>query len=135
RPSFASCDCKASLFAQPGPNGTEPGLRDFDLGRAKPILLGERRVRCSLLTQQAFRLEKHFEVDHGFHRTPLVPGCLEALQYVSPGVARSGRFLNQHNSIIRAPLAFARRFLKVWRLTLCLVTFTFAMLFPVLVHA
>jgi hypothetical protein len=41
----------------------------------------------------------------------------------------------QHNSIIRAPLAFARRFLKVWRLTLCLVTFTFAMLFPVLVHA
>jgi len=48
-------------------------------------------VRCSLLNQQAFRLEKEFEVDHGFHRTPLVPGCLEALQYVSPGVARSAQ--------------------------------------------
>jgi hypothetical protein len=63
-------------------------LRDFDLGGAKPILPGGRSVRCSLLNQQAFRLEKKFEMDHGFHRTPLVPGCLEALQYVSPGVAR-----------------------------------------------
>jgi hypothetical protein len=63
-------------------------LRDFDLGGAKPILPRGRSVSCSLLNQQAFRLEKEFEVDHGFHRTPLVPGCFEALQYVSPGVAR-----------------------------------------------
>jgi hypothetical protein len=63
--------------------------RDFDLGGAKPILPDGRSLRCSLLNQQAFRLEKEFEVDHGFHRAPLVPGCLEALQYVSPGVARS----------------------------------------------
>jgi hypothetical protein len=48
-------------------------------------------VRCSLLNQQAFCLEKEFEVDYGFHRTPLVPGCLEALQYVSPGVASWAR--------------------------------------------
>ena len=48
-------------------------------------------MRCSLLNQQAFRLEKEFEVEHGFHRTPLVPGCLEALQYVSPGMARSAQ--------------------------------------------
>jgi hypothetical protein len=73
---------------KPGPNGTALALRDFDLGGAKPILPGGRSVRCSLLNQQAFRLEKKFEMDHGFHRTPLVPGCLEALQYVSPGVAR-----------------------------------------------
>jgi hypothetical protein len=66
-------------------------LRDFDLGGAKPILPRERSVSCSLLNQQAFRLEKEFEVDHGFHRTPLVAGCLEALQYVSPGVARSAQ--------------------------------------------
>jgi hypothetical protein len=66
-------------------------LRDFDLGGAKPILPGRRSVRCSLLNQQAFRLEKEFEVDNGFHRTPLVPGCLEALQYVSPGLARSAQ--------------------------------------------
>jgi hypothetical protein len=52
---------------------------------------GGRSVRCSLLYQQAFRLEKQFEVDDGFHHTPLVPGCLEALQYVSPGVARSAQ--------------------------------------------
>jgi hypothetical protein len=66
-------------------------LRDFDLGGAKPILPGRRSVRCSLLNQQAFRLEKEFEVDNGFHRTPLVPGYLEALQYVSPGLARSAQ--------------------------------------------
>jgi hypothetical protein len=66
-------------------------LRDFDLGGAKPILPRGRSVSCSLLNQQAFRLEKEFEVDHGFHRIPLVPGCLEALQYVSPGVARSAQ--------------------------------------------
>jgi hypothetical protein len=41
----------------------------------------------SLLNQQAFRLEKEFEVDHGFHRTPFVQGCLEVLQHVSPGAA------------------------------------------------
>jgi hypothetical protein len=42
-------------------------------------LPGGRTARCSLLNQQAFRLEKEFEVDHGFHRTPLIPGRLEAL--------------------------------------------------------
>ena len=41
----------------------------------------------SLLNQQTFRLEEKFEVDHGFHRTPLVQGCLEVLQHVSPGAA------------------------------------------------
>jgi hypothetical protein len=74
--------------ARAGAERTALALRDFDLGGAKPILPGGRSVRCSLLNQQAFRLEKKFEMDHGFHRTPLVPGCLEALQYVSPGVAR-----------------------------------------------
>jgi hypothetical protein len=51
--------------------------------RETDLAPGGRSVRCSLLNQQAFRLEKKFEMDHGFHRTPLVPGCLEALQYVS----------------------------------------------------
>ena len=41
----------------------------------------------SLLNQQTFRLEEEFEVDHGFHRTPLVQGCLEVLQHVSPSAA------------------------------------------------
>jgi hypothetical protein len=85
---FCKLQLQSSASAQ-GPNGTALALRDFDLGGAKPILPGGRSVRCSLLNQQAFRLEKKFEMDHGFHRTPLVPGCLEALQYVSPGVARS----------------------------------------------
>ena len=62
-------------------------LRDFDLGGAKPILPRGRSVSCSLLNQQAFRLEEEFEVNHGFHRTSLVPGDLETLQYVSPGAA------------------------------------------------
>jgi hypothetical protein len=84
---FCKLQLQSSASAQ-GPNGTALALRDFDLGGAKPILPGGRSVRCSLLNQQAFRLEKKFEMDHGFHRTPLVPGCLEALQYVSPGVAR-----------------------------------------------
>ena len=58
---------------------------------AKPIMPGGRSVSCSLLNQQALCLEKQFEVDHGFHRTPLVRGYLEALQYVSPSVARSAQ--------------------------------------------
>jgi hypothetical protein len=58
-------------------------LRDFDLGGAKPILPRGRSVSCSLLNQQAFRLEEEFEVNHGFHRTPLVPGYLDAVKYVS----------------------------------------------------
>jgi hypothetical protein len=78
----------AKLRFRAGAERTALALRDFDLGGAKPILPGGRSVRCSLLNQQAFRLEKKFEMDHGFHRTPLVPGCLEALQYVSPGLAR-----------------------------------------------
>src|SRR6266508_2542744 len=79
-----------SLAFRAAPDRTAPcpTLRDFDLGGAKPILPRGRSVSCSLLNQQAFRLEKEFEVDHGFHRTPLIPGRLEALQYVSPGVAR-----------------------------------------------
>ena len=40
------------------------------------------------LLKEAFRLEEKFEVDHGFHCTPLVQGCLEVLQHVSPGAAR-----------------------------------------------
>jgi len=68
-----------------------PKFRDFDLGGAKPILPRGRSVSCSLLNQQALGLEKEFELDHGFHCTPLVPGFLEALQYVSPGVARSAQ--------------------------------------------
>jgi hypothetical protein len=84
---FCKLQLQSSASAQ-GSNGTALALRDFDLGGAKSILPGGRSVRCSLLNQQAFRLEKKFEMDHGFHRTPLVPGCLEALQYVSPGVAR-----------------------------------------------
>ena len=72
-------------------HGTAPALRDFDLRGARPILPGERSGHCSLLNQQALRVEKEFELDHGFHRTPLVPDCLEALQYVSPGVARSAQ--------------------------------------------
>jgi hypothetical protein len=63
-------------------------IADLDLGRAKPSWPRGSSVRCSLLNEQAFRLEKEFELDHGFHRTPLIPGCLETLQYVSPGVAR-----------------------------------------------
>jgi hypothetical protein len=70
-----------------GPNGAPP-LRDFDLRRAKLILPSGRSVRSSLLNEQAFRLEKELEPDHGLHRTPLVPGDLEPLQYISPGVAR-----------------------------------------------
>src|SRR5262249_8129383 len=42
-----------------------------------------RRV-SSLLNQQAFCLEPQLEVDDGFHRTPLVPGCFKALQYIFP---------------------------------------------------
>src|SRR5262249_14431374 len=42
-----------------------------------------RRV-SSLLNQQASCLEQQLEVDDGFHRTPLVPGCFKALQYVLP---------------------------------------------------
>jgi hypothetical protein len=82
-----------SLAFRAAPDRTAPcpTLRDFDLGGAKPILPRGRSVSCSLLYQQAFRLEKEFEVDHGFHRTPLVPGCLEASQHVSPGVARSAQ--------------------------------------------
>jgi hypothetical protein len=76
-----------AFCARCGPNGA-PASRDFDLRRAKTIL---PRGKCSLLNEQAFRLEKEFELDHGFHRTPLVPGCLEPLQYVSPGVARSAQ--------------------------------------------
>jgi hypothetical protein len=66
--------------AAPDRTGTVSALRDFDLGGTKPILPKGRSVSCSLLNQQAFRLEKEFEVDHGFHRTPLVPGCVESLQ-------------------------------------------------------
>jgi hypothetical protein len=73
-----------------GPNDA-PALRDFDLGRAKLMLPCGRSVRCSLLNEQVFRLEKEFELDHGFHRTPLVPGGLEPLQYISPGGARSAQ--------------------------------------------
>jgi hypothetical protein len=93
-----------------GPNGTVPALRDFDLGGAKPILRRGRSVSCSLLNQQAFRLEKQFEVDHGFHRTPLVPGCLEALQYVSPRVARSAQchLPNKPYSLCRAAQYYQR---------------------------
>jgi hypothetical protein len=68
---FASCNCKAPLPRR-GRNGTALALRDFDLGGAKPILPGGRSVRCSLLNQQAFRLEKKFEMDHGFHRGQVV---------------------------------------------------------------
>jgi len=89
--ALQAANTKTRFPRSSGPNGTVPALRDFDLGGAKPILPGGRSVRCSLLYQQAFRLEKQFEVNHGFHRTPLVPGCLEALQYVSPGVARSAQ--------------------------------------------
>src|SRR5258708_4273256 len=81
--------CNISPRFRAGAERHRASLRDFDLGGAKPILPEGRSLRCSLLNQQAFRLEKEFEVDHGFHRAPLVPGCLEALQYVSPGVARS----------------------------------------------
>src|SRR4029453_1856991 len=69
----------AKLRFRAGAERPALALSDFDLGGAKPILPGGRSVRCSLLNQQAFRLEKKFEMDHGFHRTPLVPGCLEAL--------------------------------------------------------
>lgn len=71
-----------SLAFRAAPDRTAPcpTLRDFDLGGAKLILPRGRSVSCSLLNQQAFRLEKEFEVDHGFHRTPLVPGCVESLQ-------------------------------------------------------
>ena len=65
--------------------------RISDLGGAKPIMPGGRSVSCSLLNQQPFRLEEEFEVNHGLHRTPLVRDCLEALQYVSPSVARSAQ--------------------------------------------
>jgi hypothetical protein len=61
-------------------------LREFDLSGAKPILPRGGSVSWSLL-KEAFRLEEKFEVDHGFHRTPLVQGCLEVLQHVSPGAA------------------------------------------------
>jgi hypothetical protein len=70
-----------SLAFRAAPDRTAPcQLRDFDLGGAKPILPRGRSVSCSLLNQQVFRLEKEFEVDHSFHRTPLVPGCVESLQ-------------------------------------------------------
>ena len=74
-----------SLAFRAAPDRTAPcpTLRDFDLGGAKPILPRGRSVSCSLLNQQAFRLEEEFEVNHGFHRTPLVPGYLEAVKYVS----------------------------------------------------
>ncbi len=81
--------CNISPRFRAGAERHRASLRDFDLGGAKPILPEGRSVRCSLLNQQAFRLEKEFEADHRFHRAPLVPGCLEALQYVSPGVVRS----------------------------------------------
>jgi hypothetical protein len=61
---FCKLQLQSSASAQ-GPNGTALALRDFDLGGAKPILPGGRSVRCSLLNQQAFRLEKKFEMDHG----------------------------------------------------------------------
>jgi hypothetical protein len=73
--------CKLQPHCRAAPDRTAPRqpcatsvLRDFDLGGTKPILASGRSVSCSLLNQQAFRLEKEFEVDHGFHRTPLVPG-------------------------------------------------------------
>jgi hypothetical protein len=71
---------KPPLPRSSGPNGTAPTLRDFDLRCAKPILPRGRSVTCCLLNQQAFRLEKEFELDHGFHRAPLVLGRLQALQ-------------------------------------------------------
>ena len=79
--------------------------RISDLGGAKPIMPGGRSVICSLLNQQPFRLEEELEVDHGLHRSPLVRGCLEALQYVSPSVARSAQchLPNEPNSLCCAP--------------------------------
>jgi len=78
--ALQAATAKPRFSRSPEPNGTVPALRNFDLGGAKPVLPRERSGSCSLLNQEAFRLEKEFEVDHGFHRTPLVPGCLEALQ-------------------------------------------------------
>jgi hypothetical protein len=78
-PDFRLKLCKLQKRSS-GPNGAVPTLRDFDLGGAKPILPRGRSVSCFLLNQQAFGLEKEFEVDHGFHRTPLVPGCVESLE-------------------------------------------------------
>jgi hypothetical protein len=61
--------------------------RTFDLGRARSTLTRSGRVSCFVLHQQAARLEKELEMHHGFHRTPLVPGCFKVSQQVFPSAA------------------------------------------------
>jgi hypothetical protein len=76
---FCKLQLQSSASAQ-GPNGTALALRDFDLGSARPTLPRASSVSCRLLNQYASSLEHELEVDDGFHRTPLVPGGLKALQ-------------------------------------------------------
>src|SRR5262249_12770699 len=76
--SLPAATAKASLSAQLR-TGKRVNTRPC-LGGAKPILPRGRGASRSLLNQQAFRLEKQFELDHSFHRAPLVLGGLETLQ-------------------------------------------------------
>jgi hypothetical protein len=71
----------AATAKQTGPDGAV--LHRTNLGSARPTLPRARSV-SSLLNQQAFCLEPQLEVDDGFYRTPLVPGCFKALQYILP---------------------------------------------------
>ena len=58
------------------------------LGRARSTLTRNGSVSCFVLHQQASRLEEELEMHHGFHRTPLVPGCFKVLQQ---GLSKRGR--------------------------------------------
>ena len=68
-----------TLLLQSKQDRTAPCCYRTNLGSERPTL-----PRASLLNQQAFCLEPQLEVDDGFHRTPLVPGCFKALQYIFP---------------------------------------------------
>jgi hypothetical protein len=61
--------------------------RRAGLSSARFIFLRSRSVTCTLLNQQASLLQKELELDHGFHRTPLVLGRLKFFQYVVPRAA------------------------------------------------
>jgi hypothetical protein len=58
--------------------GTKPGphKRGGRLRRARVTVAKARSVSSRFLDQQVSRLKQELELDDGFHRTPLVPGCL-----------------------------------------------------------